>query len=136
MTSIYHLHEETKMLSVQDHLPLICSQYLARALQLNNPSHSVVTAPSGSRNMKKPFNVEFSIVLVCIYRAIFYSSLVMGPPSSPYILELFRMLLHKLFRKKQTFLDHTEVPLHNFFYTQIINRVSQKKVYFSKREKE
>jgi len=56
--------------------------------------------------------------------------------SSPYILELLRMLPHKLFRKKQTFLDHTEVPLHNFVLTQIINRVSQKKVYFSKREKE
>ena len=51
----------------------------------------------------------------------------MGPPSSPYILELlqlpspfylitasFRPLPHKLLRKKQTFLDPTEVPFHNF----------------------
>ena len=42
ITSIDHLHEETKMLSVQDHLSLISSQYLAqyltRTLQPNNPS--------------------------------------------------------------------------------------------------
>ena len=32
MTPIDHLHEETKMLPVQDYLSLISSQYLARAL--------------------------------------------------------------------------------------------------------
>ena len=45
MASIDHLHEENKMLPVQDLLPLISSQYLARALQPNNPFHSVVTPP-------------------------------------------------------------------------------------------
>ena len=37
---IDHLHEETKMVPIYDHLSLICSQYLARTLQPNNPSHS------------------------------------------------------------------------------------------------
>ena len=36
----YHLHQETKMLSVQDHLSLIISKYLPRALQSNNSSHN------------------------------------------------------------------------------------------------
>ena len=53
MNYIDHLDEETKMLTVQDLLLLICSQYLARALQSNNPSHSVVTFPSGIRSQKK-----------------------------------------------------------------------------------
>ena len=46
MTFIDHLHEKTKMLPVQDNLSLIGSQYLARALQPNNPSQSVVTVQS------------------------------------------------------------------------------------------
>jgi len=41
------------MLPVQEHLFLICFQYLARALQPSNPSHDVVTSPSGSRDMKQ-----------------------------------------------------------------------------------
>jgi len=45
LTSIDHLHEETEMLPVQNHLYLICSQYLARALQPNHTSHRVVTSP-------------------------------------------------------------------------------------------
>ena len=38
MTSINYLHEESKMLPVQDHLSLISSQHLVRALQPNNSS--------------------------------------------------------------------------------------------------
>ena len=59
MTSIDHMQEETKMLPVQDHLSLISSQYLARTLQPNNPSHSVVTSPSGIRNMKQTLQSRF-----------------------------------------------------------------------------
>ena len=51
MTSIDHLHKETTMLPVQNHLSLITSQFLAGALQPSNPSHSVVTSPSDIRNM-------------------------------------------------------------------------------------
>ena len=49
-TSIDHLHNESKKLPVQDHLSLISYQYLFRVLQPNNPSHSVDTSPSCSRN--------------------------------------------------------------------------------------
>ena len=59
MASIDHLHEETEMLPVQEHLSLICSQYLARALQPTNPSHDVVTSPSGSRDMKQTLQSRF-----------------------------------------------------------------------------
>ena len=59
MASIDPFHEETEMLPVQDHLSLICYQYLARALQPNNPSHSVITSPSGSRDMKQTLQSRF-----------------------------------------------------------------------------
>ena len=66
MISIDHLCEETKMLLVQDDLSQSSSQYLVSVLQRqpthqpltnissalpfsNNPSHSVVTSPSGMR---------------------------------------------------------------------------------------
>ena len=63
MTAINHLQDETKILPVQDHLSLSSSQYLVRALQPNNPSHTVVTSPSGSRNMKQTFQSRF---LYCV----------------------------------------------------------------------
>ena len=53
MTSMDHLHGETKMLLVQDDRSLISSQYVTIALQPNNASHSVVTSPLDSRNMKQ-----------------------------------------------------------------------------------
>ena len=59
MTYIDHLHEETKMLPVQDYLSLSSSQYLARALQPNNTSHSVESFTSGIRNKKKTFQSRF-----------------------------------------------------------------------------
>ena len=55
MTSTDHMHEDTKMLPVQDNFSLISSQYLARTLQSDNSSHSVVIFPSGSRNKKQTF---------------------------------------------------------------------------------
>ena len=60
MTSIDHMHEEAKMLPIHDHLSLIISQCLPGALQPNNPSHSVVTSPSGIRN-KKEKNLSISV---------------------------------------------------------------------------
>ena len=88
MTPIDHLHEETKMLPVQDHLYPINSQYLARTLQPYNPSHSVVTSLSGIINMNQTFNPSLYIVLLRIYRTIFYPPMIMGPPSSHFILKL------------------------------------------------
>ena len=56
----YHRSQQKEtILPVQDHLSLISSQYLARALQPNNPSNSVVTSPSGSRNMKQTLQSRF-----------------------------------------------------------------------------
>ena len=43
----------------QEHFFLICSQYLARALQPNNPYHTIVTFPSGSRNIKQTLQSWF-----------------------------------------------------------------------------
>ena len=43
-TSIDHLHEETKMLSFDNHLSLLGSQYVARTLQPNN--HSLNNQPN------------------------------------------------------------------------------------------
>ena len=91
ITSVDHLHEDTKMNPIQDHIFLIGSQYLARALQPNNPFHSEVTFPSGIKNKTKKisFNLDFSIVLFNICRTVFYPPLIMGPPSSPFTLKQF-----------------------------------------------
>ena len=47
-----HLHTETKILPIVDSLNLLCRQYLASALCPSHPSHAIVTAPSGPRNVK------------------------------------------------------------------------------------
>ena len=59
MTSIGHLHAEASVLPVTDHLSLLSSQYLARCLVPSNPSHSIVTAPSGPRSMKYTLQSRF-----------------------------------------------------------------------------
>ena len=59
MTSIDQLHEENEMLPVQDHFSLISSQYLAKDLQPTNLSYSVVTSPSGNRNIKQTLQYRF-----------------------------------------------------------------------------
>ena len=52
-TDVHHLHDETKVLPVSNHLSLICSQFLARALQPTHATHQAVTTPPGPRSMKK-----------------------------------------------------------------------------------
>ena len=59
MTDIGHLHSETSVLPVRDHLSLLSSQFLARCLIPSHPSHSIVTAPSGPRNMKQTLQSRF-----------------------------------------------------------------------------
>ena len=51
--SVDHLHSETEILPVKEHLHLLSSQYLARAMQPGHPSHDVVTLPPGPRKMKQ-----------------------------------------------------------------------------------
>ena len=51
-SSVDHLHSETKMLPVGDHLELLSAQYLAGAQQPDHPAHQIVNLPPGPRRMK------------------------------------------------------------------------------------
>ena len=53
MTPIDHLHTEAKVLKVDEHLKMLCSQHLATCLQPNHISFPIVTADSGPRPMKQ-----------------------------------------------------------------------------------
>ena len=55
-----HLHAETKMLPVQDHLSLLCCQHLATCLQPDHPSYPTVRRDPGPRDMKKTLQSKFS----------------------------------------------------------------------------
>ena len=59
MSNIDHLHTETQVLPVKDHLSLLSTQFLAKALQPNHPSHPIVTSPSGPRNKKATLQSRF-----------------------------------------------------------------------------
>ena len=54
-----HLHAETKMLPVKDHLSLLSSQFLASSLQPEHASYPTVTANPGPRDMKKTLQRRF-----------------------------------------------------------------------------
>jgi hypothetical protein len=58
MASIDHLHSEMKVLKVGPHLEMLCSQFLANALQDLHISHQVVTQPQGPRKMKETSTPE------------------------------------------------------------------------------
>jgi hypothetical protein len=47
--SISHLHAETKLMPVAEHLTMLCIQFLARCLSLSHPSHQTVLLPPGPR---------------------------------------------------------------------------------------
>ena len=51
-TSIDHLHQETKVLPVKQHLQMLCEQFLAKTLTRDHPSHEVVMQPQGPRKKK------------------------------------------------------------------------------------
>ena len=52
-SSVDHLHDEATELPVKEHLHLLSSQFLARALQENHPSHHYVKQDQGPRPMKE-----------------------------------------------------------------------------------
>ena len=56
MASWQHLHAESKLLPVAEHLKLLGSQFLASTLRQNHPSHNVVSSPAGPRRMKQTQN--------------------------------------------------------------------------------
>ena len=60
MTAIDHLHTEAKTLKVEEHLNLLCSQFLATSLQSDHASFPIVTADSGPRRKKQSLQTAFS----------------------------------------------------------------------------
>ncbi|KAF2359910.1 Reverse transcriptase domain [Trinorchestia longiramus] len=59
MASASHLHRETGVLPVADHLSLFWSQYLLSSLRPHDPNYLTVTQPSGPRGMKHTFQSRF-----------------------------------------------------------------------------
>ena len=53
MSSIDHLHSETKMLPVEDHLNLLSAQYLVHCLDTENVCHHITTLDHPPREMKE-----------------------------------------------------------------------------------
>ena len=53
-----HLHTETEILPVGDHLELLSAQYLAGALQPDHPAHKVLSLPPGPRRMKETLKTK------------------------------------------------------------------------------
>ena len=53
MSSIDHLHSETKMLPVEDHLNLFSAQYLVHCLDTENVCHHITTLDHPPREMKE-----------------------------------------------------------------------------------
>ena len=53
MSSIGHLHSETKMLQVEDHLNLLSAQYLVHFLDTENVCHHITKMDYPPREMKE-----------------------------------------------------------------------------------
>ena len=60
MASVDHLHMEAEVLTVEEHLDMLCAQYLASCLQPNHPSFPIVTEDSGPRNMKNTLQRRYN----------------------------------------------------------------------------
>ncbi|MEL6803865.1 MAG: reverse transcriptase domain-containing protein, partial [Bacteroidota bacterium] len=60
MTPIDHLHTEAKTLKVEEHLNLLCSQFLATCMQPDHASFPIVTADSGLRKKTQSLQTAFS----------------------------------------------------------------------------
>ena len=63
MSSIQHLHSESNVLPVANHLRLLCTQFLANAMRPLHPSHAVVSSPPGPRRMKETLQSKFGPAL-------------------------------------------------------------------------
>ena len=60
MSSIDHLHVEAEILTVREHLNMLCSQFLASCLQESHPSFPIVTADSGPRTVKQTLQRRYT----------------------------------------------------------------------------
>ena len=58
-TSIDHLHAETQLLSVEQSLGFLCSQYLASALRPNHPSFTIVSQPRSQTPYKHTLRFRY-----------------------------------------------------------------------------
>ena len=63
MASENHLHSETKMLPVRDHLSMLSAQYLASASRPDHPAHEPVSRPARRRDKKKTLQSRFKDVV-------------------------------------------------------------------------
>ena len=86
MTSIDHLHMEAELMTVREHLDMLCSQYLATSLQREHPSYQVVTADPGPRSKKQTIQQRFNFE-VALYRAPDGTISVRHLPERIYILQ-------------------------------------------------
>ena len=59
MASEDHLHSETKMLPVRDHLSMLSAQYLASASRPDHPANEPVSRPARRRDKKKTLQSKF-----------------------------------------------------------------------------
>ena len=59
LASWQHIHTEAKILPVVDHAKMTATQYLASAKRASHPSHEVVMAPRGPRNMKNTLSSAY-----------------------------------------------------------------------------
>ena len=59
MSPIDHLHTEAKIMKVEEHLQMICAQFLTTCLQPQHPSFPIVTDDSGPRNKKRTLQSRF-----------------------------------------------------------------------------
>jgi hypothetical protein len=54
-----HIHSETSVLPVGEHLSMLCSQFLASTLRPDHPSHETVNTPPGPRKQKFTLKSRF-----------------------------------------------------------------------------
>jgi hypothetical protein len=52
--SVQHLHEECKILPVEEHLQMQCTKFLVNMMRSLHPSHSITNRPPGARLDMKP----------------------------------------------------------------------------------
>ena len=65
MSSIDHLHSETKMLLVEDHLSLLSAQYLVHCLYTENVCHHITTLDHPPREMKETLFTRHNQTVLC-----------------------------------------------------------------------
>ena len=62
MSSIDHLHSETKMLQVEDHLNLLSVQYLVQCLDTENVCHHITKMDLPPREMKETIFTRHAVL--------------------------------------------------------------------------